>query len=195
MQEVEFEEKSMLSEQSYLNLLNGFKTNESDAVIQHNDYFETLSFDLKHSRSALRIRTIGQAYTLTLKQPHDKGILETHQAITEKEWSHATKANIIPFGDVYRQLQSLCIPIDKLIYLGRLTTKRIELPYKNGTLCLDKSLYFDQIDYEVEFEGTDEVHARTTLLTLLTDYNITPKHADNKVKRFFKRKKELNTDR
>lgn len=50
-----------------------------------NHYFETPNFSLKEAGSALRIRHKGETYTLTLKQPAEVGLLETHQVVTENE--------------------------------------------------------------------------------------------------------------
>lgn len=50
-----------------------------------NHYFETPDFSLKEAGSALRIRHKGETYTLTLKQPAEIGLLETHQVVTEDE--------------------------------------------------------------------------------------------------------------
>lgn len=192
-QEIEIEVKTMVTEQAYYSLLNSFNIKETDSVIQHNHYFETPTFSLKEKGSALRIREKNSTYTLTLKQPHTIGKLETHQTITEAEWQRAKTHHQLPLGNVHRQLESLHIPIEKLQYVGSLSTSRIEMNYNNGNLCFDKSHYFDQIDYEIEFEGKDEGHANHTLLALLTEFNLTPQPTENKVQRFFRRKHELSS--
>ncbi len=189
-QEVEIEAKSMVTEQAFLTLLKGFNVNVADAVIQHNHYFETPDFSLKEKGSALRIREKNATFTLTLKQPHDIGKLETHQTISESEWDRAKTSHLLPLGEVISQLKLLSIPIYQLQYVGTLTTSRIELNYQNGILCFDKSTYFDVTDYEIEFEGTDEEHAQTTLLTLFASFHLEVKPTENKVRRFFRRKHE-----
>ncbi|TWI53286.1 CYTH domain-containing protein [Halalkalibacter nanhaiisediminis] len=191
VQEIEIEAKSMVAEQGYHILLKGFNLKETDAVTQHNHYFETPNFSLKEKGSALRIREKNAIYTLTLKQPHNVGKLETHQTISEAEWQEAMANHQLPLGNVYRQLESLNIPITQLQYVGCLMTSRIEMNYNNGILCFDKSHYFDQIDYEIEFEGTNELHAQNTLLTLLAEYDLSPLPTENKVRRFFRRKHEI----
>ncbi len=65
-----------------------------------NHYFETPSFSLKEAGSALRIRHKGATYTLTLKQPAEVGLLETHQVVTEEEARMMMATNVIIPGAV-----------------------------------------------------------------------------------------------
>ncbi|WP_332689162.1 CYTH domain-containing protein [Halalkalibacter lacteus] len=190
-QEVEIEVKSMLTKQSYSKLLSGFGLTEEDAIVQHNHYLETPSFSLKETGSGLRVRERAETYTLTLKQPHKVGKLETHQTISEADWLQAKEEGILPSGEVKTQLDMLNIPINELKFVGTLSTKRIEIQYEEGNLCFDQSSYFDQIDYEIEFEGKSEEHATTTLKNLLTTYQVDFIPTENKVRRFFTRKNSL----
>lgn len=185
------EVKSILHKQAFTALVNGFQLTPDQAVTQHNHYFETPSFALKEKRAALRVREIAGAYTLTLKQPHQEGKLETHQPLHAVEWKQLKEEQRMPDGDVYRQLASLNIPLAELAYAGTLTTKRIEIAYKDGLLCFDESHFFDQVDYEIEFEGTSLTHAEETLSQLLEQYGISTRPTENKVRRFFRRKHEL----
>ncbi|MFC0469534.1 CYTH domain-containing protein [Halalkalibacter kiskunsagensis] len=190
-QEVEIEVKSMITEQSYHELLRAFRLVEEDAVLQHNHYFETPSFSLKEAGSGLRIREKSRTYTLTLKQPHKVGKLETHQTISEDIWIQAKETGKLPSGQVKAQLELLSIPVNELQFVGTLSTKRIEVEYEEGNLCFDQSSYFDQIDYEIEFEGKSEEHATNTLKNLLTTYQLDLIPTENKVRRFFNRKNSL----
>ncbi|MCM3715589.1 CYTH domain-containing protein [Halalkalibacter oceani] len=185
------EVKSILDKQAFTALLNGFQLTADQAVTQHNHYFETASFALKEQGAALRVREIAGAYTLTLKQPHQDGKLETHQPLDAVEWEQLKEEQRFPNGDVYQQLSSLKIPLAELAYAGTLTTKRIELAYKGGLLCFDESHFFDQVDYEIEFEGMSLTHAEETLSQLLQQYGISASPAENKVRRFFRRKHQL----
>ncbi|KHF38831.1 CYTH domain-containing protein [Halalkalibacter okhensis] len=191
-QEIEIEVKSMLTEEGYHTLINGLELLGANAVTQHNHYFETPDFSLKSAHSGLRIREKDQTFTLTLKQPHTVGKLETHQTLKEGEWITAKEEGLLPAGQVVSQLTSLKIPIERLTYVGTLTTSRIEISYRNGTLCLDKSSYLGQTDFEIEFEGTSLSHAESTLTKLLESYNLPYTETDNKVRRFFTRKLALD---
>jgi uncharacterized protein YjbK len=193
-QEVEIEVKSMLTKEAYNTLLKGFHLLESDAIIQYNHYFETPNFALKNTGSGLRIREKNGSYTLTLKQPYKVGKLETHQSISYEAWQTAQQKSILPAGNVMNQLLKLEIPVEQLEFVGTLTTNRIEIKYEDGILCFDKSYYFDQIDYEIEFEGTSEQHAASTLSKLLSGYDLSQIATENKVRRFFKQKNKQDNN-
>ena len=178
-----------MKEKNYYKLLKDFKLKEIDAIIQHNHYFETPMFSLKEKKSGLRIREIENTFTLTLKQPLKVGKLETHQSLSDVEWKLAKEKGKLPDGDVMNQLIQLEVPVNQLTYQGTLTTSRIEIDYDGGVLCFDKSSYFDQVDYELEFEGKSEEHAQATLSKILSKYELTQLPTDNKVRRFFNSKR------
>ncbi|WP_227936850.1 CYTH domain-containing protein [Alkalihalobacillus deserti] len=194
-QEVEIEVKSMLTERAYHLLLKGFGLQETDAVVQHNHYFETPNFSLKGKQSGLRIREIARTFTLTLKQPFKVGKLETHQQLSYQEWQLAQAKGKLPDGQVMNQLIQLEIPVDQLKFQGTLTTSRIEFEYEGGILCFDKSSYFDQVDYEIEYEGKSEEHANSTLSMILSNYQLSPLATENKVRRFFNLKNQKQSEK
>ncbi|WP_212685903.1 CYTH domain-containing protein, partial [Salmonella enterica] len=81
-QEIEIEFKNLLTEEEYLKLLSNLPFPKYSQT-QTNYYFETEDFSLKAHGSALRIREKNGNYTLTLKETHELGLLETHDALTE----------------------------------------------------------------------------------------------------------------
>ncbi|KWW52220.1 hypothetical protein AWW69_04960 [Bacillus cereus] len=152
---------------------------------QVNHYFETPNFSLKEAGSALRIRHKGETYTLTLKQPAEVGLLETHQVVTENEAKMMMETNVIISGAVMNQLCKLQIPVSALTYMGSLTTERAETLFEGGTLVFDHSFYYNHDDYEIEFEVQDEETGKAAFIHLLKQHNIPIRHTNNKVKRFF----------
>ncbi len=60
-------------------------------------------------------------------------------------------------------LQSLHIDPTAVVCFGALTTRRVERPYKNGTLVFDFSEYMNVSDYEVEYEATDRTEGEKRL--------------------------------
>lgn len=188
-QELEFETKTLLELDEFHTLHTFFQTAGQRAITQHNHYFETPSFALKEAGSALRIREKNGKSTFTLKQPaQDGGLLETHQVITGNEQKQAINENRLPDGEVLQHVTSLKVHSNDLQFIGTLTTERLEFPYGGGTVCLDKSSYLGQIDYELEFEGTSMEHAEQTLTSILNQTNIHRKKTPNKVARFFAQK-------
>jgi uncharacterized protein YjbK len=196
-QEIEIEVKSLVTEQAFHHLIQKVNYSVEHAVTQKNHYFETADFILKNKKSALRIREKEGTYTLTLKEPNKKpeqeGLLETHQMLSLNEAEHAINTGELPSGEVCEQLKQLGVNVDSLTYLGTLTTSRIEGEYENGILCFDKSTYLDQVDYEVEFEGSTLSHAHSVIENLLSSANLSQAPTPNKVERFFDRKQQLSS--
>ncbi|MDV2685076.1 CYTH domain-containing protein [Alkalihalophilus lindianensis] len=191
-QEIEIEVKSLVDEPAFSQLLQFLNKSMKQAVMQKNHYFETTDQALKQAKSALRIREKNNTFTLTLKEPYQDGLLETHQTLSSLEVDRAIKEGDIPRGEVMHQLKELDINPATLSYLGTLTTERLECDYKNGALCFDKSTYLGQVDYEIEFEGNSLEHATHSLESLFSENGIKQVPTPNKVQRFFERKQALN---
>lgn len=186
-QEIEIEFKQRLDLQSYERLMEHYKHDRSPVFHQINHYFETDGFMLKSYGSALRIREKDGQMTLTLKQPYNKGLLETHQPVNEDTFFAIKQSGKLPNGEVYRQLLSLIKSTDvpELTYLGSLSTDRSEVQLNEGLLVLDRSMYFDITDYELEFESTDYDKGRRFFDELLQSLTLNPDPPPNKIKRFF----------
>ncbi|MDA1885576.1 MULTISPECIES: CYTH domain-containing protein [unclassified Bacillus cereus group] len=182
-QEIEIEFKNIVTEEEFHALCKSFSIEVFTKQVNH--YFETPNFSLKEAGSALRIRHKGETYTLTLKQPAEVGLLETHQVITADEARLMMETNTIIQGAVVDQLHTLQIPVSTLTYMGSLTTERAETLFEGGTLVFDHSFYYNHDDYEIEFEVQDEETGKAAFIHLLKQHNIPIRHTNNKVKRFF----------
>ncbi|MDM5238087.1 CYTH domain-containing protein [Bacillus cereus] len=182
-QEIEIEFKNIVTEEEFDILCRSFSIEAFTKQVNH--YFETPGFSLKETGSALRIRHKGETYTLTLKQPAEIGLLETHQVVTADEARLMMETNTIIQGDVVDQLHKLQIPVSSLTYMGNLTTERAETLFEGGTLVFDHSFYYNHDDYEIEYEVQDEETGKAAFMNLLKQHNIPVRHTNNKVKRFF----------
>lgn len=182
-QEIEIEFKNIVTEEEFQSLCKSFSIEAFTKQVNH--YFETPDFSLKEAGSALRIRHKGETYTLTLKQPAEIGLLETHQVVTETEAKMMMETNTIIQGAVVDQLHKLQIPVSALTYMGSLTTERAETLFEGGTLVFDHSFYYNHDDYEIEFEVQDEETGKAAFIHLLKQHDIPIRHTNNKVKRFF----------
>ncbi|WP_335869949.1 CYTH domain-containing protein [Bacillus sp. 2205SS5-2] len=192
-QEIEIEYKNLLDEQEFNLLLRHFSVSDEQFSTQENFYFDTEDYFLKEKGCAIRIRTKNHQHILTLKQPLEVGILETHQPLTNEEKEKMLDYGLIPQGQVKEALESISLPLDSFTYFGSLQTKRAQVNYKRGTLFFDQSHYLSKIDYEVEYEVQDPEEGKTVFLTLLRELNIPTRQTHNKIKRFFlaKIKKQL----
>src|SRR5699024_1286494 len=84
-QEIEIEFKTLIDEHTFYKLLETLPFSNK-SVVQINHYFDTKHMSLKKHKSALRIREKDDSYTLTLKQPHTRSVLETHDLLTYQEY-------------------------------------------------------------------------------------------------------------
>lgn len=191
-QEVEIEFKNLLTTQEY-NQLAEVLFSQAETIEQTNYYFETPSFDLKGNHSALRIRKKNETYTLTLKEPHPDGLLETHDKLTEKAFLSWTSGIPAEAPNVTKQLQQMSIETSSLTYIGRMTTFRKEIPYQDTLLVLDKSIYLDTMDAELELEAASKKHGEKVFNNLLENYQIPSRETPAKIARFFNQKQRISS--
>lgn len=182
-QEIEIEFKNLVTQDEFEKLLKAFHIEKSYFKVQHNDYFDTPSFGLKAKGSALRIREKQGKFVLTLKEPGEIGLVETHQSLTDGQAQMGIKNGVLPQGEVLDTLCRLNISPNQLVHLGRLTTNRAEIPYNGGLLVFDHSLYGQKEDYELEFESTDAVIGEKVFLELLREFGIPKRPTQNKIQR------------
>jgi uncharacterized protein YjbK len=187
-QEIEIEFKNLLTEKEYRRVYHYLPFKSVELMEQTNYYFETEDFKLKQKGAALRIRHKNGKCTLTLKEPHKEGLLETHDALTAEEANLWILNKMMKKTHVSKQLQGLGISIDSLRYLGSLTTRRKEIEYEGTTVVLDHSLYYDQEDYELEVEANSKEDGKKVIKEILEACNIPERKTDNKIKRFYNAK-------
>ncbi|MBQ4357366.1 MAG: hypothetical protein II788_05180, partial [Acholeplasmatales bacterium] len=73
--------------------------------------------------------------------------------------------------------------------MAELTTYRCSAPYKSGTIFFDKSVYYDKVDYEIEFEVDDVKQGLKEFKQFLENHNITYVESIRKSKRAFDNRK------
>ncbi|MFB4169787.1 CYTH domain-containing protein [Virgibacillus sp. JSM 102003] len=190
-QEIEIEYKNLLTKDEFERVLYSLPF-PNDAQTQTNHYFETADFTLKKNGCALRIREKNNTFTLTLKEPNDTGLLETHDTLTIQEANQWINEDYIAKKYTSMQLENKGINLDDLKYFGSLTTKRRELNYQGVLLVLDYSTYGDTSDYELELEAASEELGIKMMQDTLDKFNIKRRHTPNKIQRFFSSK--LNND-
>ncbi|WP_096199065.1 CYTH domain-containing protein [Bacillus sp. FJAT-45350] len=190
-QEIEIEAKNLVTEEDFRKLTTAFNVSETDFTNQDNHYFDTIDFSMKGKGAALRIRDKNDSSTLTLKQPHKDGLLETHQTLSKDERQNALDTGVLPEGEVINQLENLEVEYTHLQLLGTLSTSRAEIEYRNGLLVFDISHYLGVTDFEIEYEGQSKEVVEENFKTLLQQYQIPIKKTDNKIARFFTYKKSL----
>lgn len=183
-QEIEIEYKTLLTKQEYDNLLFGLDFPPS-GEIQINYYFETDTNALKRHQSALRIREKAGNYTLTLKEPHEKGILETHDKLTEDECKQWINDQPVAKQHVEKQLKNLHISISALRFIGSLKTERRSFTQNDLIYVLDKSYYNGLVDYELEIEALSATAGQQALDDVMEQFPIAAPQSITKIERFF----------
>src|SRR5699024_12135520 len=101
-QEIEIEYKNLITEHEYNQILKAYPF-PKEGVKQINHYFETAHRELGQMGYAIRIREKSNTYTLTLKEPHINGLLETHDTIPEEVFRMWLDGEIIPQPNTSRQ--------------------------------------------------------------------------------------------
>ena len=190
-QEIEIEFKNLLTKEEFEAVKKSFQISDDQFLFQENHYFDTPEFSLKEKGTALRIRMKNGTYTLTLKQPHKEGLLETHQSLTREEASSLLEGNSFITGAIAEMVTSLNICPENLRCFGTLSTKRAQLDYKGGVLVLDHSHYLQIDDYEIEYEADDYITGEQTFKELLQSFNIPIRKTENKIKRFYLQKYKI----
>ncbi|MFB1081358.1 CYTH domain-containing protein [Jeotgalibacillus sp. JSM ZJ347] len=184
MQELEIEFKNLLTKSEYKKLYQDFEMDQPMQQVNH--YFDTPLFHLKDAHSALRIREKGGKLTLTLKQPVEEGILETHQTLTRLDVEDMLSGGGLIGGEIADMMELMNISTQDIVHFGSLETNRTEKTYKGGLLVLDHSSYLGHEDYELEYEVSSHQEGKENFLSLLTSYKIPVRETDNKIKRFYK---------
>lgn len=183
-QEIEIEFKTMLTSDEFEQLLYRLPF-PKEPIVQTNYYFETEQFDLKNNRSALRIRKKVSGYTLTLKEPHDEGILETNDPLSQDEARKWLEGQPNVKKNVSERLSRLGIEENQLRLYGSLTTERYTYMENGIYYMLDKSFYHNKVDYELEIEAPSKQIGIHALHELLQEENLEERKALTKIERFF----------
>lgn len=185
VQEIEIEFKNVLTKKQYEHLLQSFNVQHNQILRQTNYYFDTPNGHLKKLASALRIRQKGNRIVCTLKERSSENVhIETTDPLTEEQAKSMLDGSGFFAPNVKEKLRQYNIPIEHLHMFGSITTDRVELPYKGGTLVFDHSFYLQQEDYEVEYETMNEQEGSVIFLNFLSQHDIEINVADKKIARF-----------
>lgn len=184
MQTLEIEYKNLLTRKEFKRLLSEIPFPKY-GVKQINHYFETKDFKLRDQKTALRIREKNNEYTLTIKQPHPKGILETNASLTKDETKQWLQGKPVFKPVIQKQLHPLGIEAKDLIYFGHLTTIRRSIWLDDAELVLDDNYYLKRRDYELELEVSEAHKGKQMFTHLLKKHHIKQRKVRNKIERFF----------
>jgi uncharacterized protein YjbK len=183
--EIEIEFKNTLNKEQFERLLTFYNVEPTQIKRQVNYYFDTDTWALKNKKSALRVRQIDRYYECTIKEATSTNTsFETTDILSEVQAANLIEHLNFPQGTVHSRLNELQIPTGSLVLFGKLTTDRVEIPFKGGLLVFDHSFYLQQDDYEVEYETNDERKGLGIFEEFLNLHHIPKQDAPKKIARF-----------
>ena len=181
--ELEREIKNLLTKQEFLRLKKFFHFSDDDFQPQTNYYFETENQDLKKLQAALRIRQKNEKFVLTLKQKRKDDVHEYHLNLSSQEAKALLqKQNTKKIKEILHAIGAESLNPH---YLGSLTTLRAQCLFMEGMIFLDKSSYFQQTDYEIEYEVKNWAEGKQAFYHLMQEHEIHLKPTLSKIARFY----------
>lgn len=196
---VEKEYKYMIQRDKY-ELLERKYDEISEHIEQRNFYYDTLDFSLDKRGITLRCRVIKKKYYLQLKiKKHSEGT-ETYR--TSFEYTKEVKylfdfiemAQLIDWFPTLEEIFKV-MKKEKLIKLGCLITQRTVIEKEGVKLCIDRNMYLDQEDFEVEIEfGEKDFEYASFLRDSLNLENLSKFGKKKRFLESFKKKYNCNID-
>ncbi len=184
---LEIEFKNMLDADKYNYFLNFFNCSALNCIKQVNYYFDTLDSTLKKNDMGLRIRNIlDKEYILTLKVSQEIGKLEIEQHLTKEGFNTFLATSSIKHlsGNTISYLKEI-LNINDLLLTVDFTTFRYEIPSNFGVFMLDKTVYKNHVDFEIELEVESYEDGLKAFNNFLKLHNIPFIEANTKLARAF----------
>lgn len=174
-----------------------FNKNIKQKIIQYNFYFDSINFNLKKEKESLRIRIFSNKKAeLTLKKKVKTKKIFIEAKIRDEKTipiKFEEGKEILKKGNINSYL-NFFLNINysfEIKLLGGLKTYRNTYNLFEGDLCLDKNIYFNCCDYELEWEGENFTEARDKINLLFCKLDIKPlKNNLSKSSRFISRYKK-----
>ena len=175
--EIEF--KTFITKEQYESLIKEFGL-DNNIFMQTNHYFDTEDTKLMNEKTVLRIRQKGSNYKLTKKTRANVGADETHILLTKE------KADEMLANGFDADIIEIPYYVKKI---AELSTFRASTPYKNGTIFFDKRVYYEHVDYEIEYEVDDIQSGQVDFKNFLDSHNIIYNESIRKSKRAYDNRK------
>ena len=172
----EFESRIMLTNDEYISVVSFFmKLYPNQHFLQNtNYYFDTDDFYLKNQHITLRVRFINDVKCeLTLKIKGSNGDQEINDSLTFKQFELLKNEGVFPIGNVRDYLLTHSLPLNAYKCLTSLYNLRLEIKQEDHLLVIDKNIYNDITDYNLEIETEDNVvHAQDVLSSYIKQFNL-----------------------
>lgn len=166
---IEIEYKILITKDIFKQILSDYQSQIKNDYIQINYYFTHPL--LQEKAYMLRIREKNNELEMTLKRPYLHHRLETNVPITKQDKDNLIN-HIMIDNEIIDILKAENIPPLELQQQFSLTTHRYDIPLEDGLLSIDKNIYLDQTDYEIEFEVQDEKKGLQSFLKIIEPYHL-----------------------
>ena len=170
---LEYEERVMITENQYSQIVKSYANYEHKEIVNTNYYFDYEDLQLTNSGMVLRVRNINdQIYELTLKIKQENADVEINHPLTSNEFNDIISNVNIPDSEVLVKINSLNIDVDRLKLITSLKTERIEIQFPEYLFVIDKNYYNDRVDFNLEVESTSKKRAKTCLNQIISQFGI-----------------------
>lgn len=159
----ETEIKSIIDEETYRRAEKAFKWDSKREQI--NNYYTDRGGVLGENRIMVRVRVVDDVPVIQVKLHKNEN--SPLQICEENEYEIENVPEVI---DAETAKRITGMEVGELYRMGSASTVRHSLKHNGSELCLDKTSYFDKVDYEVEVEYEDKMSA--DLLMKLTSLGI-----------------------
>jgi len=172
----EFETRIMLTENEYFEIVSQYmRLHPNKQFLKNiNIYLDTNDLFLRKNHITFRIRVINDVRCeLTIKIKGSNGDKEINEDISLKEVDMILNGNYFPDGDIKNYLNSLPYSFDAYKEITRLNNVRLEIEEDDHLLVIDKNIYNDIVDYNLEVEVNDSIeNARKWLNHYAEQFNL-----------------------
>lgn len=163
----EFESRIMLTESEYFEIVSHYmRLYPNKSFLKNvNVYFDTEELDLRKRHITLRVRIINDTWCeLTAKIKGMNGDDEINDDINLIQANELIKEGKFPDGNVKSFLLTLPYTLDLYKQIAILNNLRLEIENEDHLLVIDKNIYGDNTDYNLEIEAKDSIEKAKTLL-------------------------------
>lgn len=167
---LEIEFKCLITKEQYESIKQDYFV-AVDPIVQTNEYFVDSHHLLADNRYSLRVRHLANTYEFTLKKPQGFAKLELNEMLSEKTYQDLIDHRSFP-SFILTELEAIGVQLTDLSIYTALTTTRYQKPYLDGELFLDFSQYSGVVDYEIEYEASEQTQGKEDFINLLSHYGI-----------------------
>lgn len=173
----EFESRIMLNEEEYLTIVSFYMREYPNKHFLQNTniYFDSDDLYLRNNHITLRVRIINDARCeLTCKIKGSNGDQEINDDLSKIQRDLLLERGIFPDGEVKKHLLTLSYPLNQYHIIATLYNRRLEIPFDDHLLVIDKNSYQDVVDYNLEIETKDNIaSANAKLQEYIMKFNLT----------------------